>query len=181
MNPLEKSLFQIYRAIVQAKPAIIDAMGAAALEFIDDNFAKQGFQGDTFQPWPRLKKRPKGKARKILVDTATLRRSMKQTNHSDHVTISTDVPYAQAHNEGMDIRHPSRSIILSYRGAKGGKLRLAKTRTEAQQRRTKEIRRATVPEHTVRMPQRRFMGPSPVLSNMCEKAVLQVIIARIPS
>jgi phage gpG-like protein len=180
-NPLQPPLMLIMRTIVATKPLLIDAMGAAAVEFIDDNFAKQGFQGKTLVPWKKLKKTPKGKQRKILVDTATLRRSFKQTNSTDHTTISTDVPYAQAHNEGMDIQHPSRSVILSFRRGKGGKLKLGRTRTAAQKQQIVAQNRATVGAYSVTMPQRQFMGDSPVLRTMCEKAILKILIAKLPS
>lgn len=160
---------------------MIDAIGVEAVKFIDDNFAKQGFQGSTFQPWPKRLKKDKGKTRKILVDTAALRRSFKQTNHSTHTVISTDIEYARVHNEGGVITQPQRSYNLSYRHAKGGKLRLTKTSTENQQRRVKEQRTGSIYAHSYKMKKRQFIGESPVLSRACEKAVLKIIIARLPS
>jgi phage gpG-like protein len=173
-NPFQVPLQKLELAIQRVKPQLIDAMGVEALKFIDDNFAKQGFQGETFEPWPKLKKQPKGAKRKILVDTATLRRSPKQTNSTDHTTISTDVPYAQVHNEGGDINHASRGAILNYT-RKGGKLRLGKVQTESQQRKIKEIRRATIGAHITKMPKRQFMGPSPVLNRACERAIIDIL------
>ena len=171
---------QILRTIVSVKPQLIDAIGIEATGFIDDNFAMQGFQGDTFQPWAKRKKKDKGRSRKILVDTGTLRRSFRQTNHSDHTTISTDVVYAQIHNEGGTITHRSRDVILSYRNAEGGKLRLAKTTTQSQQRQVTQLRRATIAEHTTTMPKRQFMGDSPVLQKRCEKAILKILKVTLP-
>lgn len=179
-NPLHPPLMQVLRAIVAAKPAIIDAMGISAIDFIDENFAKQGFQGAAFQPWPKRLKKDKGRQRAILVDTATLRRSFKQTNATNHTTISTDVVYAQAHNEGLVINKPSRSVILNYSTKKGGKLRLSKVRTENQQRQIKQIRRATIGSHTVKMKERKFIGESPVLSSMCQEAALKILNSKIP-
>lgn len=173
-NPLEQPLMQIYRTIVSSKPEIIDGIGTEALKFIDDNFAKGGFQGATFVPWEKRKKREKGASRKILVQTAALRRSPKKIDYPNHTTISTDIPYAQIHNEGGTINMPSRSVILSYRGAKGGKLKLARRGTGTQQR------RATVGAHVIRMSKRQFIGPSPVLDRACEKVILKIISSKIP-
>jgi len=40
-KPLQP-LINLQHSLATAKPAIIDAMGVAALKFIDDNFAMQG-------------------------------------------------------------------------------------------------------------------------------------------
>lgn len=180
MNPLQQPLMQIMRTIVTLKPVLIDAIGIEATGFIDDNFANQGFQGETFKPWKKRAKADKGKSRKILVETGALRRSFRQTNHADYTVISTDMPYAQIHNEGGEIRHKSRSVILSYATAEGGKLRLAKTQTQAQQRQISAIRRGTIGDHTTNMPQRQFLGDSPVLQKSCEKAVLKILKTALP-
>ncbi len=100
-NPFDIPLIQLARTIVALKPQLIDEMGVEALQFIDDNFAMQGYQGRTFIKWaPRKKEDKKRPGRAILVDTATLRRSFIKTDHATGTTISTDVPYARYHNEG---------------------------------------------------------------------------------
>lgn len=163
------------RAIVTLKPVLIDAIGVEALKFTDDNFAKQGFQGATFQKWKERAQKQKGASRALLVQTGTLRRSIKKTDGADGTTISTDIVYAKIHNEGGEIRHPYREVILSYRTEKGGKLKLAKTNTQNQQRQVTALRRSSIYNHVTKMPQRQFIGTSPVLTKACEGIIIKKV------
>ena len=167
-----------------------------AVHFIDDNFKMQGYQGAAFIPWPKRKKKDKlgfgirkGEVvitgeRKILVQTGNLRRSFKQTNSEDHTTISTDIPYARIHNEGGDIRHPYREVVLSYRG-KTGALKLTKTNTETQQRKVTALRRSSIYNHITHMPQRQFMpitqSDTPVLTRRCESVIIRKLTTALKS
>jgi phage gpG-like protein len=165
VNPLEKPINHMLANWQALKPVLVKKMGATALVFIDDNFRKQGFQGDTFEPWtPRQSS--KDPQRPILIGkgTAHLRRSpFISYSDAEIVIITSSLPYSRIHNEGGEIAHPEHSAILNFTGQEG-KLKLGKVRTIGQQRKIKEIRRATVGAHTGVMPKRQFMGPSPVLT-----------------
>lgn len=167
-DPLQLPLFKLGRLIVRLKPELIDALGVEALQFIDDNFRKQGFQGTVFQPWDKLKRPPKGKSRKILINTSTLRRSPKQTNYQDHTEVSTDIEYAQIHNEGGTITKQERNVILSHREKKGRRVF-----SKAKQA-TSQVK-ATIYAHSYHMPQRRFAGDSPVLRTNAIDALANII------
>jgi phage gpG-like protein len=179
-DPLQLPLMQLARMVVGLKPVLIDAIGTEALHFIDDNFRLQAWQGATTVPWPKRRSKDKGAARALLVQTGTLRRSINKTDSADHTTIHTDVPYARIHNEGGDVRHPYRTVILSYKG-KPGALKLAKTNTESQQRRVTTIRRSSIYNHVTKMPQRQFIGDSPILTQRCEHAIIQILKAHLPN
>lgn len=75
------------------------------LNFIDENFAKQGFTNEVLIPWAPLK-RPRRKTKKktkqaILIDTGRLRRGFTVVSaNPDGFTIGTYVPYAKIHNQG---------------------------------------------------------------------------------
>jgi phage gpG-like protein len=99
-NPFEIPLQRITTAIERIKPDLVDAIGVEALKFIDDNFRLQGYQGRTFIPWAIQQKPNKPRPHKVLILTATLRRSFIKTDGPDYTTISTDSVYARAHNEG---------------------------------------------------------------------------------
>ena len=169
-NPLQLPLFKLGRLIVRLKPELIDQLGVTALKFIDDNFRLQGFQGATFQPWAPRKSKDKGKSRKILIQTSTLRRSFVQHNGADHVTISTDVPYAQIHNEGGTITRQSRNVILSHAERKGRRMfaKAGKGKNPTQVK-------ATIGAHTINMPKRQFIGNSPVLTNNAQQVIINLI------
>lgn len=83
-------------------------VGKEALHFIADNFAKQGFMGETFQPWKRRKSptkwgtKPKRTGRNLLVLDGHLRPGWRvQEKTLEQVTLANHVPYAKAHNEGF--------------------------------------------------------------------------------
>ena len=65
----------------------------------DRNFERQAFFNDA---WVRRKSptRPGGT---ILVDTGTLRRSVRSRTTDDSITFYTDLPYAAIHNDGGEI------------------------------------------------------------------------------
>lgn len=172
-NPLQLPLFKLGRLIVTLKPQLIDALGVEGVKFIDDNFKKQGFQGATFQPWVK-RKSTKNANRAILVKSGVLRRSIQQTNNSDSVKLSTDIPYARIHNEGGEIRHPYRTVDLYYT-KKGAKLKLAKLQTQSQQRKATEVRHSSISNHTTKMPKRQFMGDSPVLQKSAREALIKIL------
>lgn len=180
-NPLEAKLRILGRIFEANKPLIVDAAGAEALRFIDDNFRSESFRGTTIEKWPDRQKKQKGASRKLLVQTGTLRRSFKQTNGIDTTTISTDIPYARVHNEGLTVAIPTRGVILNFKHKKGGKLKLAPVRNEMQQRKIKEIRRATIEGHNISMPKRQFMGESPILDKMVRKTIFKIMEAKIKS
>jgi phage gpG-like protein len=174
MDPFIQPLQKLQQAFAAHHAELIDTMGVEALKFVDDNFAMSGYQGATFTPWPKRRSNEKGAMRKLLVQTGTLRRSIIKTDSTDHTTIHTDVVYAKIHNEGGEIRHPYRNVVLSFTG-KPGSLKLGKTGTESQQRKITTLRRSSVYNHTTKMPQRQFMPitgtDAPVLNRNVQKAL----------
>lgn len=82
-------------------------VGNEAVNFVLDNFRLQGFQGNSFEPWAKRKrgwKKDNRSNRNILIDKGRLRRSWRVTKTGpDYVSIGSDVPYAQAHNEGLRV------------------------------------------------------------------------------
>lgn len=100
---LEAKLANTFREL----PPII---GEEAVNFTLENFDKQGWQGDSFEPWQkRLNPNAWGKkddsTRAILVKTGKLRRSIRISKIvEDTIYIQAggaDVPYARTHNEGF--------------------------------------------------------------------------------
>lgn len=131
----------------------------------DRNFERQAFFSDA---WARRKSptRPGGT---ILVDTGTLRRSVKSRTTDDSITFYTDLPYAAIHNDGGEIVvtekmkrffwHKYYEATGSFGRKKNGERRNDKrTRqlsTEADFWRFMALKRAGT---TIRIPRRRFLG-----------------------
>lgn len=86
-------------------PRIVKREG---LQFISDNFAKEGFQkGASTDKWkkrkpPKSRKEQRRQGRNILVDRGHLRRSWDQDSKSKpgKVIFESNLPYAEVHNEG---------------------------------------------------------------------------------
>jgi phage gpG-like protein len=104
---LEQSIRLIerqFRSVFLRLPLIV---GNTAVNFVLDNFQRQGFLGATFQAWAKRRqgwKKDRRSGRNILIGYGRLRRSIRLTYiGSDSVKIGTDVPYAKAHNEGLRI------------------------------------------------------------------------------
>lgn len=94
-----------FKTIIVTLPVVA---GNEVVNFALDNFKRQGFLGDTLQPWKPRKnpnkwgQTPKRNSRALLVDTGKLRRSIRIVRSNlEEVVIGSDVPYAKAHNEGV--------------------------------------------------------------------------------
>ena len=158
MNPFETPLKTIQTRISAALPAITAKAGNIVLKHTAFAFRDQGFTDETLTPWePRNPDHDPGRA--VLIKTGRLRRSIRvisQTN--DTITIGTDVPYAQAHNEGFKGSVTVPSFTRKIKTIKG-------------------ISGSTVKEHTrnVNMPQRKFLGNSAVQSHAIKSMIRKEI------
>ena len=149
-------------------------VGAAALQFVAQNFRKQGFQGATFEPWDK-RVNDKDPSRPVLQGkgTAHLKKSVHDTYPGEgRIVLTSSLPYSQIHNEGGIIHHPSHPTTLNFSADKDNKLRLSKVRTINQQRQITTIRNAEVPAYDINITKRQYMGPSPVL----DARILKIII-----
>jgi hypothetical protein len=89
-------------------------IGNEAKNFFVNSWRLQGFEDKSVQKWtPRKKQDKKRAGRAILVDSGDLRRSIirEPVNKSQlSVKISTDLPYAKVHNEGIG-KMPKRQFM----------------------------------------------------------------------
>lgn len=144
----------------------------------DRNFERQAFFNDA---WMRRKSptRPGGT---ILVDTGTLRRSIRSRTTDDSITFYTDLPYAAIHNDGGEIVvtekmkrffwHKYYEATGSFGRKKNGERRNDKrTRqlsTEADFWRFMALKRAGT---TIRIPRRRFLGTGPEVERIVREII----------
>lgn len=135
-----------------------------AVNFSKDRFREQNWTDHHTQPWKRRKSvknetnRRAGRA--ILIDTGRLRRSIRKVEANNRrIIIGTDVPYAQAHNDG-------------FRG------RISQ-RVRAHTRKTRKGSTANVKAHSrilnLNIPRRRFIGQSALL----DKKLVRLIVLEI--
>jgi phage gpG-like protein len=102
-----KEIQKRMRSVMLRLPVIV---GNEALNWVLDNFRRQGFLGDTFQPWKARKnptkwgQTPKNNGRAILVKTGFYRRSWRIARVGEMtVSIGSNAPYARAMNYGVRI------------------------------------------------------------------------------
>lgn len=176
-NPIDGALQRLQAAVDAAKPAILPQMGAIAVQFVHENFEKEGFQGEVFEPWlPRKEETRKTKGKQILTDTAQLRNATRYDIISaDAIRLSNMMPYAAIHNYGGSINMPARTQVLSFNRTRSGGLRLGRTATKRQRNSIVAQAKANIGAYTLQMPQRRFIGDSPVLNTRIAQMVVRNI------
>lgn len=144
----------------------------------DRNFERQAFFNDAWTRW-KSPPRPGGT---ILVDTGTLRRSIRSRTTDDSITFYTDLPYAAIHNDGGEIVvtekmkrffwHKYYEATGSFGRKKNGERRNDKrTRqlsTEADFWRFMALKRAGT---TIRIPRRRFLGTGPEVERIVREII----------
>lgn len=175
--PFNKIQRQVQHALHQV-PGII---GNDAVNFFKDSFKRQGWMGATFVPWRPRKtvtkwgKTPRNKGRAILVDRRHLGKSIRITNVSNLcVTIGTDVPYARVHNDGFkgtviqQVRAHQRRQFLN---TKISSLKSKRTKSQRVQTGSITIRQFTRSINQ-NIPQRKFMGDSPILKKIIERRIV---------
>lgn len=119
-----------------------EKIGNLAVRLFKRNFQEESFFG---RKWKEVKRRlhgAKGAAgiRKILTGpTGNLGRSIQYTPHRGSVTVHSDLPYAEAHNEGSATAGRGHSTTIPRRQFMGEDRRL----TEALEKKiTEEINKA---------------------------------------
>jgi len=174
-NPLEVPIAQMQAALTKLQPQIIRKMGALAIEFTRENFAKQGFQGDSFEVWPQRKKTSKkDTGRLVLIKTAHLLNATRVVMYTgDSVTIGNNMPYAAIHNDGGSIPHAARNQMLYFKVSKTGQVRFAKSKTAKQRAAAHDWYNASISAHITNIPRRHFLGDSPVLRKRIQIMILQ--------
>jgi hypothetical protein len=173
---VEQQMMKLRQQVASLPPII----GNEVKNFALDSFKKQGFLGETFEPWKKRKSKKQG-SRAILVKTGRLRRGWRVAQANwDRVILANDVPYAKAHNDGVheksvDVKAHSRnkfsrSKVGSGRFTKSGKERMKTVQSISGS--------SQVKAHTRRMsiPRRRMIGNSPYLMNKLRRTAVAHIL-----
>jgi phage gpG-like protein len=143
--------FNILNRVSIATAKLPQRAATLAVNFSKDRFRAKNWIDYRTEVWPQRKRPERGKRRGLLIQSGRLRRSVRKvivTN--DYAIIGTDVPYAQAHNEG-------------FRGTV-----TVPTHTR---KRPKRGGTTTVQSHTKKLhiPKRRFLGESNVLTTQIQR------------
>lgn len=130
-----------------------DIVATDYLGFVAANFEAEAWEGQAWptrtppKPAPNGKKKRKEKRRALLVKTGRLKRSIRyrieRRGDKRVVVVFSDVPYAEAHNEGLSAQVSVKVRAHSRRSKKG------KIKVQAHQR-----------NQNISLPKRQFMGNS---------------------
>ncbi|QTV06043.1 phage virion morphogenesis protein [Faecalibacter bovis] len=125
----------------------------AAIEAV--NFSKERFVAKNWldrspNRWQPRKKESRGS---LMAKTGRLKRSVRKLKTTrNSVTIGTDVPYAQIHNEGGSINN--RVNVQAHSRVRKGRAERVKAHTR---------------QMNIRMPKRQFIGESAILLRRIER------------
>ncbi len=125
---LKKHQNEVKRAIERTIP--VKAGNEAVMHF-RDNFRKEGFVDESLQKWKPSKRKSDPKHPDRAYNTLMSRRnnlykSIKKRVAPAKVIISTDVPYAAAHNEGTNNAGRSHKVKIPKRQFMGPSKQLDK-------------------------------------------------------
>lgn len=154
-NKLKKFLKQHKKAVKE----FVTVMGVEAKNHFVKSFRNQGFTDEVLKPWPARKYNRNSRGRGILVKTGDLRRSIRVIRQKRYgIVIGSDLRYASIHNYGGLIHKKARTATLNFRVGRDGKSRFARANKANFQQTVR------IDKHSIRMPQRKFIGNSSVLT-----------------
>jgi len=127
-------------------------MGTLAVRFSKERFQQKNWLDRTRQPWEKRKRKDRGT---LMNRTGRLKRSIRKIEvGKDYAIIGTNVPYAEAHNEGLTIKKTV-SVKKHTRKRKGS---------------SGEVK-AHTRKMNLKLPERRFIGDSAILERRIERLV----------
>jgi phage gpG-like protein len=179
LNDLEQKL-QKLETVQKQFPAFA---GGMAVSFFRDRFKAANWVDRAREPWPvRKDKSKRSQGRALLIKTGRLRRSIRIIRSgTDYVVIGSNVPYAKAHNEGDTINTTAQVKQHKRRIFKVVKVQSTslKTRRSTSSKKRLNTGTSTVKAHArkinMKMPQRRFMGPSAILERQIVRGLAKQI------
>lgn len=161
-----KAVERNVRAMLKTLPRLV---GNEVVNFSKDNFRRQGFLGDTFEPWPKRKAKnaPRNNGRGILIDTGKLRRATRVVSADwNEVRVGNDVPYAKAHNEGLRLGLMQNVRAHRRKVPKKNKRKVSSGITFVKAHKRKV---------NMKMPRRRFLGSSQYLTRNIHRLIASKI------
>jgi phage gpG-like protein len=136
--------------------------GEMALHDVAENFRTESFDGVKWAP----RKKKDVRTRALLVKTGRLKRSVRIARTSNNsVTVTSNVPYAEIHNQGGSITLNARSELFKRnRNTKGNnKGKFTKGTTAG--------KGATYKQGSIKIPKRQFMGMSKNLQKQIGQSI----------
>ena len=163
------SLDNLKRQAKEAIHRLPPLLGAEAVRQTKENFQRGGFDSGT-EPWAKRKNDP-DPGRGVLIGKGSghLFKDIRVLSQTDNmVVVGTTLPYARIHNDGGTINHPGGTAFFP----RDGKIVYVSNKV-ASNLATTGHKLPRTKAHPIRIPQRKFLGTSKVLTTN-----LQAIVAR---
>ncbi|OSZ79287.1 hypothetical protein CAP35_13825 [Chitinophagaceae bacterium IBVUCB1] len=176
MNELDE-ISETIKRVNKAVDGLMPKLATHAVNFYKQRFRSQDWVDNYTHPWAKRKERGRRRsARAVLTKTGRLRRSIRKAQVTPTTAIiETDVPYAYAHNYGVnalvDVDAHTRSrykkVKEKYTTRKG------RERTRTKRVVDEDAGQIKVRRHKrrMRLPRRQFMGPSATLNKQFERII----------
>lgn len=168
----------------EVQKQIPDALATVCVNYFKDSFRRQGWRDRGLKAWTK-RKGNRDSGRGILIKRGHLRNSIRKFIASwKRVEVGTDLPYAEAHNEGfsgtVSIRQHTRRQFKKERTKVGRGVYNVKTRQELTRTKTQKVATGTtftVRAHTrkVDLPQRQFIGDSEMLEMKIDHTITRAV------
>ncbi|CAN5308636.1 hypothetical protein BH09BAC1_BH09BAC1_14220 [soil metagenome] len=160
-----------YDAFIRKLPELI---GREAVNFFKDRFRFGNWIDESPVKWPARKVEDKGAKRGLLVKTGKLRNSIRVIETgANYVVIGSDMPYAKAHNEGLNA--PVNIAAHTRKNNQKVKATFSSLKTKKKSSRTINVTvgKVSVKAHVrnMKIPQRQFMGMSAFLIRRIQMVV----------
>lgn len=162
----------------EVKKQLPRVFGTVAVNFFKDSFRRQGWSDKRLVKWTALKKPSKGRA--ILIRRGHLRNSIHvNTANFNRIEIGSNLPYAAAHNNGVESE--TVSVRAHTRRQYANEQTKYTTKSGKERSRTDKVEtsRTTVRSHTreMNLPQRQFMGDSEMMNRKLDAVTIKAIDA----
>ncbi len=163
------------RRVEEVKRILPDIVGTEVVNSAQDNFRTESFFGEK---WPARK--DKKNKRKLLVKTGALQRSPRIIQSMPGlVSVGSDVPYAEVHNEGGVINRSARSETFIRNRYKTGKKGEMFGGMGAFRKGTTAGKGQTYKAYSYSMPMRKFLGNHPKLKRHLEDTIKEVVLEKL--
>lgn len=150
-------------------------VGKDIVKFTMERFRQRNWIDNSTEIWTkRSAKSKRDNGRALLIDTGTLRRSIRVISSDENsVTVGSSTLYGQIHNDGFNnwqsVKAHKRKKYLVFK-AKATSLKTKKTRKVTSKLHTGDIEVAAH-RRFMRMPRRRFLGNSQFMKQQISRSI----------
>lgn len=171
----DKKINGLYNGLLRKqKDAFPHVVAQGVTRYYKERFRVKTWNG---RPWAAYKGKQPSRG-SLMLRTTHLQQSIRPTHiAADKITISAgnaQVPYARAHNEGLTIQIGAYSRNVTFKSYKSGK-RIGRTLFAKANAKGAFSKKVGYKGHSIKMPQRQFMGKSPELLKIIKSDFIKLL------